>query len=549
MKKTFILLIAGFVAAMLTGCASASATAEKVTEPATPVVEPQKDYDFVFEVLNACWEEVQVTPLLVTNEGEKFKRYETRSVKSGELTVFHFNTKEISKDFESWQSTQSKKYSTDQIFFTCEMIQLDSKTKDWLNGWNIDTLENQYADVFVFQKLNKSYVSDPIQLLYETTETTDFTYTFNNNTDSPVYVANIIQNQNVVIAVSEYKLVPPYLKCTYSYNRKILQQKYPGSWIGITYNDNHCNYGSKGWMTDYNSLTEDMVYNLNSLSDTSKNHKELLGKPLVTHDGIEATVITADQKKEIKKALFEQYSGKANLSKKEFDSVNTIGDLVNFLKTNIKDDNHFWFLVQCSCGYIHIYLHHLTGQVFDKNSFKSADTGNYVREYRSTSNAEYVRISDESKDDQTEVLRKVKGNKQFIIFDYRSNSGGTNLPQLELLDKLKSQNYKGQLIILQDNYCYSGGEVAMVIPDYPSFNWLVMGQHSGGMNMNGNWKEVKVDNMIFGVPSVYRSKEILGERWEGEGIGYRPDIFIERIEDFVPALEQLGVDMIGIVIK
>ena len=34
--------------------------------------------------------------------------------------------------------------------------------------------------------------------------------------------------------------------------------------------------------------------------------------------------------------------------------------------------------------------------------------------------------------------------------------------------------------------------------------------------------------------------------WEGEGIGFRPDVWVNRNEDFVPALEGMGVNMIDI---
>ena len=88
----------------------------------------------------------------------------------------------------------------------------------------------------------------------------------------------------------------------------------------------------------------------------------------------------------------------------------------------------------------------------------------------------------------------------------------------------------------------------MLIPYY-DLNWLVVGQHSGGMNMYGNCVPVEIGKFFFWLPSVYRSKEDLGERWEGEGIGFKPDVFIENISDFTPYFESIGIDMTGIQIQ
>ncbi len=266
--------------------------------------------------------------------------------------------------------------------------------------------------------------------------------------------------------------------------------------------------------------------------------------------------MTIDKKdfKHIEKVLFEQYGGKDELKpfKKEFKEVKTLEDLQNFLIAHI-NDYHFSFRYKDSETDRYLIWNingskpYVTVQK-DNPQIKSMDivpTRKYIR----TSNAEYYRNNDCRVDDEYKTtIELIKGDLDFIVLDFRTNSGGGNTYQWELMNKLKQASYKGTIIVLQDNFSFSSGESWSVVgQDYFSdLNTLLIGQHSGGMQTYGNCEEIEFNGFWFWLPTT---KMTLPEKFEGEGRGYKPDIFVESNEQISLELKKLGVDLTGIIIQ
>jgi hypothetical protein len=253
--------------------------------------------------------------------------------------------------------------------------------------------------------------------------------------------------------------------------------------------------------------------------------------------------------KHIEKILFEQYGGKDELKpfKKEFKKIKTLEDLQNFLIAHI-NDYHFSFQYKDPKAWnINGGEHYVTVQK-DNPQIKSIDivpTRKYIR----TSNAEYYRNNDCKVDDEYKTtIELIKGDLDFIILDFRTNKGGGNTYQSELMNKLKQASYKGTIIVLQDNFSFSSGEAWCIVGNnyYSDLNTLLIGQHSGGMQTYGDCEEIEFNGFWFWLPTI---KMTLPEKFEGEGRGYKPDIFVESNEQISLELKKLGVDLTGIIIQ
>lgn len=208
--------------------------------------------------------------------------------------------------------------------------------------------------------------------------------------------------------------------------------------------------------------------------------------------------------------------------------------------------------------YVHDY--HFTCKIYnavwkfipqtDENCIRSKDEQNTYFE-KTTSNAYYIRFSscliDDSYPYAAEFVKSANkaAEYDYIILDARSNNGGGNLQQYQFFDSLKNMNYSGTVIVLQDKYSFSSGEVWGAAGFYTSeLNIKLIGTYSGGMQSYGNCVERKASGCWAWVPTT-KMKLPNDGKWKGEGIGYEPDIF-SYTENMKETLERIGIDCTGI---
>lgn len=240
------------------------------------------------------------------------------------------------------------------------------------------------------------------------------------------------------------------------------------------------------------------------------------------------------------------YAGFSDMKKKGFTKkkllkVTTAQDLKNLLDKYI-EDCHF-ILVAGDIAYKMPTAH-------DEGTSPSKDAaGTYFE--KETSNAYYVRFTD----CQSQVyltsfpqLGEKAVNKDFIILDARSNSGGNNAPQMELRNFLNSSNYTGTVVILQDNWSCSSGEVmAMFDKHLCKFPVILVGTHSAGMQNYGNVQQFQdMETRVFLYMGNTNFKQYLPSNYLGEGKGYQPNVWATT-ETMKSVLEGLGIDTADII--
>ena len=112
---------------------------------------------------------------------------------------------------------------------------------------------------------------------------------------------------------------------------------------------------------------------------------------------------------------------------------------------------------------------------------------------------------------------------------------------------LKSKKYNGTLIVLQDNWSYSSGELWHVLgKEDVDFKRILVGTHSGGMQNYGNCK--LEENPELKIRIWYGTKDFTGQlpaNYLGDCKGYEPDIWATT-ETMKQTLVSLGVDLTGV---
>lgn len=188
-------------------------------------------------------------------------------------------------------------------------------------------------------------------------------------------------------------------------------------------------------------------------------------------------------------------------------------------------------------------------QVFDPDSIQSADPEKtFVK--KTTSNTFYLRYNScDIKWASYAVLpdfAEEASKYDYIVLDFRSNRGGGNGEQHEFFLELLNLGYKGTIIVTQDNWCYSAGEVWIIA--YPFTKVLdikLVGTHSGGMQVYGNCVGYMVNGLYFWLPSSSFATSV-PPNYLGEGKGYEPDIWANK-DNMKSELEKLGLDLADIV--
>ena len=254
--------------------------------------------------------------------------------------------------------------------------------------------------------------------------------------------------------------------------------------------------------------------------------------------------------------LFEKkYAGfsamrKKGFSKNKFLKIKNANQLKEYLNKYI-DDGHFYLRIDDVFFSLQPSL--------DADSIRSKDPA-YTYFEKETSNAYYIRFTScevNSKNDDYNSKLAASAyfaiQKDFLILDARSNNGGSDGPQYQLRKTLDKLDYKGTVIVLQDNWSFSAGEVWHIFGmdgcwelETPKFKRLLVGTHSGGMQNYGNCdlyenKELRT-KVYFGRTDF---TETLPANYLGDCKGYEPDIWATT-QTMKKTLEGLGADLTGI---
>ena len=233
------------------------------------------------------------------------------------------------------------------------------------------------------------------------------------------------------------------------------------------------------------------------------------------------------------------------LTQKEFFKAKTFSDLTK-LFDKYMSDCHFYMKVR-DFEYRQPFAH-------DEGTTQSLDPAGQTYFEKETSNAYYVRftscISEEYKTNLPKIYENVL-KKDFLILDARNNFGGSDGPQLELLGRLEAWSYSGTILVLQDNWSYSAGELWRLFAWQEEHPWssILLGTHSGGCQAYGNCQSFKNEDLniilYFGVDTFWRS---MPSNYLGDGKGFEPQIWATT-QTMKEALENLGVDTGDIVFQ
>jgi len=248
------------------------------------------------------------------------------------------------------------------------------------------------------------------------------------------------------------------------------------------------------------------------------------------------------------KTMSLKYAGFSAMKKRGFSKIALLSchkgpDLTSLFDKYI-DDCHFYILAGD-------YFYR-QNPARDEGTSKSIDApGTYFE--KETSNAYYVRFTDCTGTDYKSKLGAsayLALNKDFYILDARSNNGGDDTPQFSLIKVLNANKYAGTVIILQDNWSFSSGEVWHVFGRSKClFDCKLAGTHSGGMQNYGNCKVY--ENKDLGLRIYFGSTDFskdLPSNYLGDGKGYEPDVWA-RTETMKAVLEGMGVDTGDIVFQ
>ena len=232
---------------------------------------------------------------------------------------------------------------------------------------------------------------------------------------------------------------------------------------------------------------------------------------------------------------------KKGFSKKKLLKANTARKLKDLLDKYIED---------CHFKLVAGDLAYSQPTAYDEGTAPSKDpAGTYFE--KETSNAYYVRFTECQSETYLKnfpQLGEKSVNKDYIILDARSNSGGNNYPQMQLRNYLNSSKYEGTLVILQDNWSCSSGEVMeMFPPNLCKFKVLLVGTHSAGMQNYGNVQQFQDQQTgVFLFMGNTSFKKYLPSNYLGEGKGYKPDVWATT-ETMKDVLEGLGIDTSDII--
>ena len=250
------------------------------------------------------------------------------------------------------------------------------------------------------------------------------------------------------------------------------------------------------------------------------------------------------------KMLSTKYAGfsdmkKKGFSEKKFYKIKNTKDLKKLLDKYV-EDCHFQLCIR--------EFSYEQKTSYDKGSRKSKDLSNIYFE-KETSNAYYVRFTN-CTDNNTAYFQNLPAvsffskDKDYIILDARSNSGGSQVPIIEFRKSLNNMKYKGTVIVLQDNWSFSSGEIWHIFGvEGLGYKRILVGTHSGGMQNYGNCDLYKNDDLNIAIhfgSSNFRNT--LPSNYLGEGKGYEPDIWATT-ETMASVLTGLGVDISGIIFQ
>lgn len=253
------------------------------------------------------------------------------------------------------------------------------------------------------------------------------------------------------------------------------------------------------------------------------------------------TKITKEQLTYMWQMFEEKYAGfselkEKGLTKRKFLRIKTYNDMQKFMDKYVND---------CHMAiYINDYCFRKPTS-HDEGCVRSLDSSDTYFE-KETSNAYYVRVCncvDETYHNKFPLILYKAIDKEYLILDGRSNSGGDDTPQWGLQNNLANLGFKGTVVVLQDNYSFSSGEIWEIFaqPGIP-YKCILVGTHSGGMQRFGNnWPYQNEEQNVLMYLCETDFNSILPDNYLGEGKGYEPNVWATTPQ-MKETLEGMGID-------
>ena len=268
MKK----LLLGFMlaAALLVGCKK---------EPALNEEGQKKNSDCVFQVFNASSHTIEVWPEITMGFDVIPYKNQTKKIKAGGLVCFYLNSEKLFSDIDSYQKKNSTNLDINsKVWLICGVKQTDTGTESWTSGWPLGSCKNTITSCSIKDDLDDRKQASRYSYIKDTEDSNDFSYTFNNNTGKTIFVSNYLYKDDNPWVFTEYKKVEPNGSCKYFYNLQNLKEKYPGYSMGVAYYNENLEFIASGWRTELIDFQIGMIFNVNSLDDSSKNHKQIVSQ-------------------------------------------------------------------------------------------------------------------------------------------------------------------------------------------------------------------------------------------------------------------------------
>ena len=272
MKK--LLTITSILAAlfMLFGCSSTKVE----TSPkklVSPEEEQKNNSDYVFQVFNNSGVELEVWPETTTVPGVLLT-YERITLKPNELTTFYLNSKQLEKDLDAYQKSNSTNFNKEsEVWVICGYKQTGYQDEKWTGGIVFNSIKGKYVYARIDQDLSNQTFR--YELMKDSKTSSNFVYKICNNADEPVYVGTFINSNNNIAAVSENKLIQPKQSYDYYFDINTLKEKYPNGQLIVQYEDKNKHFIDSGWGCPLDYLQNSMIFTINSLTDYRYNHNHI----------------------------------------------------------------------------------------------------------------------------------------------------------------------------------------------------------------------------------------------------------------------------------
>lgn len=197
--------------------------------------------DVIVEVHNTSDYEISAMPIIGGEGFWEIKKFDSQTVKPGEVTFFNFSSKDLIDSVLDWGKSNNQNSNSENTMLYFKVKQTDSDNSAYTNGKLLSYAPGEIIQYFVSNSLGKILMASG-KVIPENQKKPNIIYSLKNNSSFDYFIFGTVAENNVYVGYTETKLLCAGEKMDINFDLSKIVTQNPNGVVGYCAKEIHGNH-------------------------------------------------------------------------------------------------------------------------------------------------------------------------------------------------------------------------------------------------------------------------------------------------------------------